>query len=237
METNKQKPEPQILGNDSNVVDVHSIWQTIQGEGPYAGVTATFIRLAGCNLQCPFCDTDYTSQRSKQRIGEIVEQVDRVAIRSHRRPLVVLTGGEPFRQNIAPLVDRLMVDGYIVQIETNGTLAPLQMFAALPTIICSPKTQRTHPGIAPFISGWKYVIEAGRTDPIDGLPTSALGYEKRVARPIPTTNYADPYNIYIQPLDVGDEAENARHLAAAVEVCNHFGYRLCLQVHKIIGVK
>ena len=59
---NQQAPEKQQLRGDG-LLAVHSIFYTIQGEGPFAGETAVFVRLAGCNLQCPLCDTDYTSDR------------------------------------------------------------------------------------------------------------------------------------------------------------------------------
>ena len=56
---NEQKPMPKNY-HDGYTLNVHSRAETIQGEGPYAGCPAAFIRLAGCNLQCPRCDTEYT---------------------------------------------------------------------------------------------------------------------------------------------------------------------------------
>ena len=95
MEVNNQKREgiaPLRFGD----VEIVDIWKTIQGEGPLAGCPSVFIRLAGCNLRCPWCDTDYTSNRKLWRASEVVELVRAI------RPsgLVVLTGGEPFRQDI-----------------------------------------------------------------------------------------------------------------------------------------
>ena len=57
------------------VLKVHSIFNTIQGEGPLAGKPAVFVRLAGCNLQCVQCDTDYTSKEEKLSPPAIVERI------------------------------------------------------------------------------------------------------------------------------------------------------------------
>ena len=51
-------------------------WATIQGEGPYAGSPATFIRLWGCNLKCYFCDTDFESAPVSRTVKEVVEMCD-----------------------------------------------------------------------------------------------------------------------------------------------------------------
>ena len=87
-------------------LDVHSIFFTIQGEGPFTGHPAIFIRLAGCNLQCPKCDTDYTSKRSRMLYQDILGEVRRLTPKTHKnRTLIVITGGEPLRQDLHMLLD------------------------------------------------------------------------------------------------------------------------------------
>lgn len=214
---------------ESDRIEIHSIWDTIQGEGPFAGMPATFIRLAGCNLQCQFCDTDYTSRRYSLTASEILEEVRRLP----RRRLVVLTGGEPFRQSIELLVEWLTNDKKLVQIETNGTLKP--KWYSHPenvTIVCSPKTPLLAKGMWDWVDAVKYVVEAGYIDE-DGLPLSSVGPQYgRPARP-PEGWKGD---IYVQPLDFQDRAENLMNVQAAVESCMTHGYRLCLQVHKLVGL-
>ena len=61
---------------DADVLEVHSIFYTLQGEGPFCGSPAIFIRLAGCNLQCPGCDTDYTSKREHLSPETIVKRLN-----------------------------------------------------------------------------------------------------------------------------------------------------------------
>src|SRR6202012_6048960 len=71
---NEQKPIAADYNSDGTV-DVHSIFKTIQGEGPYCGERALFIRLYGCNLRCPGCDTEYTATRNSMTPAEIVNHV------------------------------------------------------------------------------------------------------------------------------------------------------------------
>lgn len=100
------------------------IFPSIQGEGLRQGEPAVFIRLAGCNLRCPFCDTKYARRGGEDMaVGEILEIV-RLFRDEFPARWVCLTGGEPLAQNIGPLVRRLKADGLRVQIETNGTFAP-----------------------------------------------------------------------------------------------------------------
>lgn len=225
---------------DDGVLDVVSIWYTIQGEGPFAGMPALFIRLAGCDIRCPLCDTDYTSNRKLHTIDEIVSQLRQHLVLSGSKQspqLVVLTGGEPLRQNIAPLIRRLVAQGFLVQVETNGTLYlptldELRQDGTPPVLVCSPKTGKINDDLQPYIRHLKYVVAAGKIDPNDGLPLDSLGADVKVARPWPGFQG----EIYIQPLDVQDPVENQRHIQAATEVCLKYGYRLCLQIHKLVGL-
>lgn len=213
----------------SDTLEVVDIWDTFQGEGPFAGMPATFIRLAGCVLDCPLCDTDYTSNRNHISVEGILDRLQQLP----ERKLVVLTGGEPLRQPIAPLMESLLDQGHQVQIETNGTLYREEIPFRKITIVCSPKTPIIHSGLIPWIHTYKYVVEAGKIDPKDGLPLSVLGLSHRPGRPsrdIPLTR------ISVQPADQGDEQKNRENLRAAMASCQQFGYRLCLQMHKIIGV-
>src|SRR5437899_12151480 len=87
-------------------VEVHHIFKTIQGEGPYVGTPAIFIRLAGCNLQCPHCDTDYTSQRKRMTPNEVFDEVSRLA--GNIIKLVVVSVGEPLRQILVQMCNALL---------------------------------------------------------------------------------------------------------------------------------
>lgn len=216
---NIQKPTKPVKSN-GNTLFVHSIFHTIQGEGPYSGHAATFVRLLDCNLQCPGCDTEYS--RDTSELGEMtVDQIINVVndgIAPNR--LVIISGGEPFRQNLIPFISNLYEDCIHVQIETNGVLAPQDNegwvnILRQATIVCSPKTTKLHPKMIPLIDYYKYVIDYNHINLIDGLPLTALGHKAspHVARP--PVNFARG-RIYVSPMDMtehySDAVNNVRNL-------------------------
>lgn len=230
-------PKP-IDGN----LSVHSIFKTIQGEGPFSGHRAVFVRLAGCNLRCPSCDTIYTGPEVKQMNAlEIVGQVSAMA---QPGTLVVITGGEPFRQDITELCKELTWSGYSIQIETNGTLPlPSYEFKTLVTknvaikssvfIVCSPKSGKIHPELVGYVGAYKYVLQSGSVA-FDGLPTCVLSNATLYAAR-PEVDYKGP--IYVQPQDDKDPTRNKANLEATIQSCMKFGYTLQVQMHKLIGVE
>lgn len=217
-------------------LDVHSIFPTLQGEGPFVGQPAIFIRLAGCNLQCPLCDTEYTEGRCRFSIPGIYDSILE-HVTGTWRPLIVITGGEPFRQrNLGDLCKFLLDKGYRVQIETNGTL-----YQTLPwhsrdlTVVCSPKAGKINAQLLPRIGYFKYVVTAGDVA-MDGLPNKALDHSagpKGVARP---PEGFERHRIYVQPVDTADDTENKEHLAVAMQSSRQHGYSLCLQTHKFLNL-
>lgn len=238
---NNQSPEKKQKP-DETILQVHSIFYTIQGEGPFTGDAAVFIRLAGCNLQCPSCDTDYTSNRHETTPLLLFKSV-----RDIRPPdtLVVITGGEPFRQNIYPLVKTLLDNGYTVQIETNGTLPPSDpRFAELCSlntsernkcfIVCSPKTSKINPVLRELVCAFKYVMGYDSISD-DGLPKQALG---NPAKPyVARRDFSSPALIYLQPRDDNNPIVNKWNLEECVSSVMKHGYTLQLQIHKIINME
>jgi 7-carboxy-7-deazaguanine synthase len=93
---------------------------SLLGESTLAGLPAFFIRLAGCNLRCRYCDTTYAYEGGEARsVESLVEQA-----RSSAQGLVLVTGGEPLLQaGTGPLIDGLMGAGLEVLLETNGSLS------------------------------------------------------------------------------------------------------------------
>lgn len=236
---NNQKKEAMERRVDG-LLAVHSMFPTIQGEGPFTGHAALFIRLAGCNLQCPHCDTVYADRRTHHMPDQILETAS--AFYNWKSGLVVITGGEPFRQNITPLVRALLDRYYDVQIETNGTLYPGDDFpwdADDPsvTVVCSPKTGQIHPKTATRVTAYKYVLSRTNVHP-DGLPTNALGHPlgrlKTVARP-PSGWVGD---VYLNPMDAKDKVENKLNMKAVVDsVMKNRGWLVPDQQRLIAGVQ
>jgi organic radical activating enzyme len=245
---NTQPAEKPDLREDGSA-DVNNIFLTVQGEGPLAGTPAMFVRLAGCDLQCPHCDTDYTGVRERVTPHDLYLRTVSVAKHSHVF-LLVVTGGEPFRQEIGFLCHQFLSRGWRVQIETNGTLPPSREFqtqrhhyGSRLSVVCSPKTPKIHPELAPLVTAYKYVLDADHVDPSDGLPTSVLGLDVRPARPqrqlreaglLPRYNTPD---VYVQPADHRDPERNKANMRAAVGSCLKHGYRMSVQTHKILGLE
>ena len=232
METNTQSREG-CFRNKEGILQVHSVFRTIQGEGPFAGTPAIFVRLTGCNLQCQWCDTEYTSIREETSPTDLVQRCLELSDKVVR--LIVITGGEPMRQNIAPFIMTAIKAGYSVQVETNGTMhvedvAKMARRSLMPlTIVVSPKTAKLHPDLV--YHALKYVVSDGEVDD-DGLPNSVLGNGHKVARP-PKSFGGE---VFVQPMDEQDKDKNHLHNQAAVNSCMKHGYRLCLQMHKYMGL-
>jgi 7-carboxy-7-deazaguanine synthase len=100
------------------------LYKSVQGESSFAGLPCIFVRLAGCNLRCAWCDSEYTFTGGKPFTQpEILAQIEALA----PCKLVEFTGGEPMLQarELLPLMDSLLAKGYTLMIETSGE-RPLQ---------------------------------------------------------------------------------------------------------------
>ena len=123
---------------------INEIFPSVQGEGTTIGVPSIFIRTAGCNLKCTWCDTPYTSWKPEGKSMDIDEIMRDVEAHSPIKN-IVLTGGEPLIQpEIVPLVERLAGEGYNIQIETNGTIYR-ENLNGLAYFTVSPKLSRSVP--------------------------------------------------------------------------------------------
>lgn len=239
---------------NSRSLAIEAIFYTIQGEGPYSGRPALFIRLAGCNLACTFCDTQFeTMANTPQVLDEIIDNIKACFTKKQRR-LVVLTGGEPMRQDWSDLAYWLFSTGTeTIQVETAGTLwqpslnhHPINELRTGPregniVYVCSPKTPKINPRIAEVCRHWKYVVKVGSVDlEGDGLPNrgtqlATVDTEQRLYRPSIFEGYH--HTIWVSPCDEYDTVRNKANQNLARDLCLMHGYRLSLQTHKIIGVE
>lgn len=230
---NEQPTEKQVAHSQGYIDVQGEVWETLQGEGPFAGRPAVFVRTAGCNLSanCKLCDTDYTSKR--RHVSPHILLAEIKALRPSG--LVVITGGEPFRQELGGLVRLLLSCQYEVQIETNGTLCDdsiLYLDYDRLTIVCSPKTGTINKELQPHITALKYILRDRHVDPDDGLPTDSLGGDCKPCRPWEGFKGT----VYCQPVDEQDEQLNKKNLAAAMKSCFKYGYTLSYQLHKLLGL-
>lgn len=115
---------------------VSEIFTSVQGEGTYTGTPSAFIRLHGCSVGCPWCDTAYTWKLPPTEVPFenllysepeaallALADADTLAAWCDQQPAehVVITGGEPLEQDLVPLLERI---GQFVQVETSGTVFP-----------------------------------------------------------------------------------------------------------------
>ena len=206
---------------DGNSLKIHSIFETIQGEGPYSGHQAIFIRLSGCNLACKFCDTEFDNYK----VLEIQGILKKIQSFEQIKPLIVITGGEPFRQNISPLCKLLIMHDFNVQVETNGTL-----YLDIPNeveLVCSPKISNNkynmiRDDVLKQSIAIKFIISSNIISYSD---ISEVGQKKH---DIP---------VYVQPMDEYNDTINQKNLILTQEVAKKHNAILSLQLHKILNIE
>lgn len=236
---NPQAPE-HVEWDTEGHLDVHSVFYTLQGEGPFSGMPSVFLRLAGCNLQCPFCDTDYTTGRQKMTPDDLIETIrSKVPKSNPYTPILVITGGEPFRQNLIPFLKLADTARFTVQIETNGTVFPSEVqfhhLRCRPHIVCSPKTPKLHSSLKQYIRSLKYIVSVREGyNEKTGIPKASLGMHGDPCPPWPTIPACE---VYIQPCDQGDKELNHQNAVLAASICLQFGYTFCYQLHKLVGLE
>lgn len=191
---------------------VNEIFYSLQGEGHHAGCAAVFVRFSGCNLKCPFCDTDFRSY-TEMTEDEIVDEVTK-----YRSRLVVITGGEPTLQLTDSLVQKLHSAGKFVAVETNGTR---EVSPFVDWVTVSPKSA--------------YVRESAsnvRLTTANEVKVVFDGEHEVSAYGI----LADYY--FLQPCDTGDEQKNKEIINQCINfIKNNTAWQLSLQTQKILNVR
>lgn len=186
------------------------------------------------------CDTEFESgMATKKPLPYVVSSIHLAA---KNCKLVVLTGGEPFRQDITLLIERLIEDGYHIQIETAGTvwISSLEehIVAGNVSLVCSPKTGKVHPKFLEHCRDWKYIIRSmDLFDENDGLPIS--GTQTSPGAQIALQKPPAGSTVWLQPCDeiqTFGKIVTESNMKRTVRSCMQFGHRLCLQVHKIVGL-
>ena len=112
---------------------VNEIFYSIEGEGIRAGYPCVFIRLCGCNLNCSYCDTRYACGEDEQEYEDLSISEILSNVREYGCKRVTITGGEPtIHTDFYDLVKALHTGGYLINIETNGTISSAEIRANVP---------------------------------------------------------------------------------------------------------
>ena len=196
---------------------VNNIFYSLQGEGRNTGRAAVFIRFAGCNLRCSFCDTEFESYREMTE-GEIL-----AAIHDYPSRFVVLTGGEPTLQVDEAFVDLLHQHEYEVAMESNGTRPAPEN---LDWLTVSPKM---------FGEGCLVKGEGRIPDEIKVVFDEDTPQKLSSLHLSPVTSHQF---LYLQPCDTGDPVRNKAITQDCVNyIKQHPQWRLSLQTHKLIDIE
>lgn len=200
---------------------VNEIFHSLQGEGIHAGEAAIFIRLSGCNLKCPFCDTDFAGS-IEMSVQDIISAMGKCLGENPLPRLCVITGGEPTLQLEDTLIDVLHDIGMMVAIETNGTH---EVPVGVDWVTVSPKS--------PFIEGDSARVILKKANEVKVIMTESISTEEiREFEKIP----ADWY--FIQPCDTGFVKLNKYINQRVVKfVKYHPNWRVSLQQQKILKVR
>lgn len=190
---------------------INEIFYSLQGEGRWAGRAAIFIRFSGCNLACPFCDTNFKDYKLIT-LSEIIDKVKRW----NKCKFIVITGGEPTLQVENNLIDALHNEGYYVAMETNGTR---DVPSHVDWVTVSPKQSYVENGNVWVTEADEVkVVYDGEHDPKD-FGISAKEY-------------------YIQPCDTGNATRNKEIIKKCIAfVEDNPQWKLSLQQQKIINVR
>lgn len=257
IDRNVSPKEYEAFGTDKLLVT--RIWNTIQGEGPYAGSRAIFVRLAGCNrgmkkgMGCSFCDTSFkfgdgvlmTFFEIAQRIKKLQEDSwDRTADIS----LVVITGGEPMLQNnLTSFCKYLYHDHALIQIESNGDRLADRFEEAPAVLVVSPKIHPSSqmygelkPAVRSRMNFLKFLVDSRENSPYHLLPDYAFDFEPQRVFLQPLTIYKESVPTHEissiwndKQIDQGATAANHRYAAKLAESS---GFRVSVQSHLYLDV-
>lgn len=193
---------------------VVEMFHSLQGEGFWTGTNAFFIRLAGCDVYCPWCDQKETWSTKRHPffpVSEIIEEADKTGA-----PLVIITGGEPLLHNLFPLTNALRKKGYRIHLETSGSR---ELTGVFDWITLSPKPYKK-----PLDSIYEYANELKIVVDKESDLLWAESEAKKVRK--------DCWK-YLQPQW---DNKGSRELVVKY-ILTHPHWRLSLQTHKFLNIK
>lgn len=192
---------------------VNEIFDSIQGEGYWTGVPATFVRLQQCNLRCEWCDTKDTWD------GQYRELTSSQILAEAHCERIVITGGEPLLHDLTELFQVLKDAGKKIHIETNGTQVWLDTYPQEVWITISPKKESSfdiHFSIKDKANEYKFVVD-------EDFSPEVLG----------KFDFGKCENIFLSPENVRPEM-----IAKAIDIVLKYpNCRLTVQLHKLIGMR
>tara|TARA_B100001094_G_C18194204_1_gene809456 strand:+ start:3672 stop:4337 length:666 start_codon:yes stop_codon:yes gene_type:complete len=216
---------------------INEVFQTIQGEGWHTGVAALFVRLQGCDVGCPWCDTQQTWVQSEEKrvSADEVMQVDgkeghwslflatdllqKIQEQGWTARWVVITGGEPCMYDLRSLCETFEQAGYQVQVETSGTY---------PVMV----TESTWVTVSPKVD-----MKGKRA-----IQYQALARANEIKHPIATQHHLDQLDALLDQLDevkhvcLQPISQKPHATELAMRTCIERNWRLSVQMHKYLQI-
>lgn len=236
---------PDVVRN-GKALRIHRCQRSLIRSGPLVGQRAFIVGMSNCNMRCRFCDVEFLDVGELRDIDELMLSIKRAQQHVHGEPIkhVVLTGGEPFLQNILPFVRMLNGNGYTVQVRTNGFVAPEGLIQCFPqhtrldpirknSIVCSPKYAVVDDDLLPYVSAWLYPVETGCEWTERGFPILATQHADVAQLPQvyePPEKHSAP--IWLHPIFVYTKsgkisvAKTRPNVQAAHDAAQLYGYNL-----------
>jgi 7-carboxy-7-deazaguanine synthase len=210
----------------------------MQGEATHTGTPALFVRLQGCAVGCPWCDTKYTWEVDPDRVvstGEMLAKLDGspsyaildadelvdLAL-TYRARLIVFTGGEPCQYDLREVTERLLDCGRQVQIETSGTQE----------VLCAPSAWVTLSPKIGMPGGFAVRGDAVRRADEIKMPCGAPRDVEKLHAFLAEHGVEDGRRVWLQPLSRSPKAT-----ALCIEAATEHGWRISVQTHAFIGVR
>lgn len=221
-------------------MEVNEIFYSLQGEGTLVGTPSYFIRLQGCNLfpesTCRYCDTLYAQDPigNEMSVREVVDKLYDIKPMASLGSWVCITGGEPLQQEseLHSLVRLLKACGYLVSIETNGTLTRPWWYTKVDSWVADCKTPSS--GVGLFMEDWLYTRSKDQVKFVV-RNREDLDFTREVLR---RAVQSSPVKL-ISPVMGLREGETSYSLdqldlETLANFCTENNCRLSLQLHKLI---
>lgn len=223
---------------------VKEIYKSFQGEGSKVGHPCVFVRFAGCNLwtgqehlrskgkgECSmWCDTDFF-KGATYSADELLHEINKLTV-DMKEKMVVFTGGEPTLQLKKPssigLIEKLLNIGWIVSIETNGTLG----FEECPVLEIIHNHKNGHITMSPKLLKGSIEIDHIKLRKGTDLKVVCPSH-----LPLPTLRDFDFDYFYLQPMDLQDGTNGLSNLEDVLYICEKENWRLSCQTHKLVNMK
>lgn len=214
------------------MIAINEIFYSVQGEGTYAGTPMVFVRVAGCNLACSWCDqpdtihegfTDRNGQSFAMKYEKMYEAQILAAVEKFPARRVCLTGGEPTVHKLDQLVGWLRTRGCYIHMETNGTNFP-EWAQYVDHICVSPKREaKVHHRIIEYAHEFKFIVDEH--------------FELAESEAIRQKCNSLGQQFYLQPCNYQNTWHPGMLEKTMKLVHENPSYRLSLQLHKILGVR